>query len=293
MTESFPWGLRYASHMGFRSPFSPLFQHTVNSSDPGEHVRFTARLGFHGVLYPWALSSTPAQIESFRQAACATGIEGSCVVFAPFEEFRQPVWGGSSESDQALLERRITRACGLAREIRSQTICVIATVDPEGERLRQAEAFIRNLQHAGAIAEDFGISLVIETMRSVPNMLIPSYTELYETIGHVGRSNVRMVFDTFHVRTIEGEGSVLSGLEQWYERIGLIQLADYPDKVEPGAGTLDFIPVLAAAMKRGFRGLVELEHFWSGKGALGEAQGLERLRNIDAAARQRALEDRT
>jgi hydroxypyruvate isomerase len=68
------------------------------------------------------------------------------------------------------------------------------------------------------------------------------------------------------------------------DEICVLQLADQPGRVEPGAGGLDIIAVLAQAIVNKFSGLVELEHGWSGAGAAGERAGLERVIAVDKAA---------
>lgn len=282
------WGLRYASHMGFRSPDAPLFRHMVGTLDPAAHVRFAASLGLAGVQHPWALARPGVEIDAFRHAAEDCGIEGSCVVFAPFAEFRQPLWGLPPGLARATIERRIRDACEVARKIRSVTVAIVATASDE-PHAAQLDNMRENLLRAADLADEFAVTLVVETMRTVPNMLLTSYGELHHIVQRVDHPRVRMLFDTYHVRTLEGE-DVVSRFIEWYEQIALIQLADHPDKVEPGAGTIDFVSLLAYAMRHSFSGLVELEHVWAQEGIAGETTGLERVRAVDAAAVRRAQE---
>ena len=55
------------------------------------------------------------------------------------------------------------------------------------------------------------------------------------------------------------------------------------------AGEIDFVPLLAHAMSRGYRGLVDLEHDWLEPGEAAERRAIDKLNAIDALARRRAF----
>ena len=59
-----------------------------------------------------------------------------------------------------------------------------------------------------------------------------------------------------------------------------VQLADMPGRVEPGAGTMDFAPILAALRAIGWKGLVEAEFMPSTPGPAGERAALAALRAL-------------
>ena len=53
--------------------------------------------------------------------------------------------------------------------------------------------------------------------------------------------------------------------------LAAVQLADMPERVEPGAGTIDFAPIMAALRAIGWRGLVEAEFMPATPGRTGKA----------------------
>src|SRR3546814_11213305 len=80
------------------------------------------------------------------------------------------------------------------------------------------------------------------------------------------------------------DGDVLKAQRELEHVVCAYQLADMPDRVEPGSGGLDFVPLLPRLISRGHQGLVELEHGWSDDAAATEISGNERLREIAAKA---------
>jgi hydroxypyruvate isomerase len=96
---------------------------------------------------------------------------------------------------------------------------------------------------------------------------------------------VQLIYDIAHASVLSA--NPLATFEQRYARIALFQIVDVPGRVEPDAGTsgFPFEAVLASAIRRGFGGLVDLEFAWSDRSEAGELRELDRLRQLDAAAR--------
>ena len=78
------------------------------------------------------------------------------------------------------------------------------------------------------------------------------------------------------------DGDILPNLDAVWDEVALIQLADNPGRFEPGSGELNFGNILRAIKKRGYAGLVELEHGWSEQTRACEQRGIENLRQMDA-----------
>jgi hydroxypyruvate isomerase len=58
------WNLRYAAHLGFRSPDAPLFPASAGASDPLTQIEFAASIGFAGIQDPWFATRPPATQET-------------------------------------------------------------------------------------------------------------------------------------------------------------------------------------------------------------------------------------
>lgn len=88
-------------------------------------------------------------------------------------------------------------------------------------------------------------------------------------IDEVDSPAVRLLLDTFHLAM---NGEDLPGLiSRSAERIGHVQLADAPDRSEPGSGTVDFATVGEALRAAGYAGTVAAEYRPTGetRGTLG------------------------
>lgn len=77
-------------------------------------------------------------------------------------------------------------------------------------------------------------------------------------IDEAGSPNLALLLDTFHLaRNGEDVPALIAGAA---ERIGHVQLADAPDRGEPGSGTVDLDAVGAALRDAGYAGTVAAEY---------------------------------
>ena len=62
--------------------------------------------------------------------------------------------------------------------------------------------------------------------------------------------------------------------------LAAVQIADMPGRVQPGAGVIEFAPIMAALRQIGWRGLVEAELMPKAGGVEGEAAAVAALRAL-------------
>jgi hydroxypyruvate isomerase len=278
------WQLRYASHLGYRSAEEPLFHHSVGSLDPVAHIQYAAQLGFAGVQYVLARGRPRAEQEAVGAAMARCGLESGCVLYTTFENIRRPLWSDAGRETRETLASELALAFETARRVGSTHLAVLSGLDPQTSEQVQRTALVENLRWAAERAEKTGIVLLLESVdrKRLPGMLLHHIGDAREVVAAVGSPAVRLIFDTAHVQAMDGD--LIANLEAAWDAVAIVQLADTPGRLEPGTGEVDFAAVLALLKRRRFKGLVELEFNWSAPGREIEQAGIERLRQIDAAA---------
>jgi hydroxypyruvate isomerase len=143
---------------------------------------------------------------------------------------------------------------------------------------------VDHLRWAGDLVAREGMVLCLETLsrKSLPDMLLQHIVDAYAVVKAANHPGVRLIFDTSHVQIMDGD--LFHHLEQCWDAIEIVQLADNPGRLEPGSGEINFENLLRLLRRRGYTGLVELEHGWLQPGVESERRGLETLRRLDAAA---------
>ena len=278
------WSLRYAPHLGYRPPYQPLFAALAKSDDTVEQIAFAADQAFAGVLYAAARGRSPEEQERVGKALAAHRLEAGCILYTTFDQLRNLSWATDSADARSWIAAELAQATAAARRVGARRLAVLGGSDPQLPIGYQHAAFVRNLRFAADIVARDGLILCLETLsrRSVPDMLLQYMPDALAVVAAVDHPAVRLIFDTSHVQIMDGD--LLFHLEQAWDRIEIVQLADNPGRFEPGSGEINFAAILRYLVKRGYNGLVELEHGWQEPGAESERRGLETLRQLDAAA---------
>ncbi|MDR7157239.1 hydroxypyruvate isomerase [Sphingobium xenophagum] len=276
------WSMRYSIHHGYEPPaLRPQFLATVGTDDPAAHIRYAASIGMSGILYPWAMEKPATERDRVKEALLETGLTASAIVAIPAEFVVSPILADRSPENRQRLAQFVKRSSEVAAALQSSTLAVLIAADPailsEDEQYENVAA---NLAEMAAISGDHGIVIGIEPIVALPGLLLRSTQDTLKLIRMAASPSVGMIFDTGHIAQM-GEDLVQS-LNEAIDQVCLLQLADQPGRVEPGAGELDLVEVAALAVRRGYNALVDLEHGWTSPSAEGEAAGLDRLREFDA-----------
>ena len=276
------WNLRYAAHLGFRSLETPLFVATAGGADPLLQIDFVASLGFAGVQDPW-FATRPREIQDAVVARLQRhGLAAGCIVCGTPAAVRSPLWNSSGESARIRLENELRSAFDAAKRLGSKQIAVLTGADADQPRERQLEAMAARLGWAASRAQSEGLTLCLEptNARTLVGMLLSHFQDGCDVVRAIGHPAVKMIFDTAHVQSMDGD--LLGHLERAWSLIEIIQIANHPARIEPEFGEIQMATILRKTHSLGYHGLVELEHLWSTPGVDAERRGLEWLRRTDA-----------
>lgn len=103
--------------------------------------------------------------------------------------------------------------------------------------------FIENLIYACENAAQHGMTILIEPLNSydAPGYFLTTTTQGLEVIKDVGRANLKLMFDCYHVQLMEGD--VSHKLKALLPHIGHIQFASVPTRGTPDQGELNYAHV--------------------------------------------------
>ena len=105
-----------------------------------------------------------------------------------------------------------------------------------------------------------GIDVLIEPMnrRDVPGYLLGSSRQAERVIERVGRQNVRLQFDTYHLQIQEGD--LLENFRRCLPVIGHVQISSLPGRNEPDEGEVDHHWLFAQFDEAGYDGWIGCEY---------------------------------
>lgn len=138
--------------------------------------------------------------------------------------------------------------------------CLAGVAPPGVARERLREIYVENLKFAAGKLGAAGIRLLIEPInpRSVPGFLLNTSREAEAVLQAVGSDNLAIQYDLFHMQIVEGD--LARTIERLLPKIGHMQLADVPDRHEPGTGEINFPWLLAQIDRIGYAGWIGCEY---------------------------------
>ncbi|NJN16617.1 MAG: TIM barrel protein [Oscillochloris sp.] len=159
----------------------------------------------------------------------------------------------------------VQQAIGLAREVGCPRLNLLAGLrDPRLPLDAQRRTLRDNIRYAAEALAQHHLTLVIEALNQydLPGFLLSSSHESLGLIAAVGRPNVRLQYDVYHMQ--RGEGELAGTIARNLDRIGHIQIADNPGRHEPGSGEINFRFLLPYLDTIGYDGIVSLEYIPAG-----------------------------
>src|SRR5450756_2399775 len=152
------------------------------------------------------------------------------------------------------------RAIDLAHRLGCRKLNALAgNALSEADRPAQLGLLAESVTFAADAAAGAGMSVMLEALnpRETPRYLLPGTDIVLELIERIGRPNVHLQLDIYHV-AMAGEDP-LETIRRAGPRIGHVQLADMPGRHEPGTGDLPFAAILNALEAAGYSDPIGLE----------------------------------
>ncbi|MDP2410975.1 MAG: TIM barrel protein [Pseudolabrys sp.] len=137
--------------------------------------------------------------------------------------------------------------------------CLAGKVPPE-QRPAAERTYIANLSRAADLAAAKGVTLLLEPInpRDRPNYFLNHVAHAADIIAKIGKPNVKMQFDFYHVQIVGGD--LVTRLEQCLPVVGHLQCAAVPVRHEPDDGEINYPFVFAAVDRLGYQGWIGCEY---------------------------------
>jgi hydroxypyruvate isomerase len=266
--------LRFSANLGFLWLDLPLV----------ERIHRAGAAGFDAVEFHWLGVEA---IEDLRKALQETGLPVAGVNTAPGDRAAGEVGLAALPGRGAEARASIDAAIGHAAALGAGYVHVTAGIPEPDRRDAARQAYLESLAHASEKAEAAGITVVIEPIcqREVPGYFLRDTGEATEIIRELGRGNVKMLFDCYHVQVSEGD--LARRFENLLPLIGHVQIAAVPTRREPDEGEIAYDRLLKAIEALGYDGFIGCEY--RPRGTVEEGLGwLRRLREAIAADEREA-----
>jgi len=229
----------------------------------GEHP-FTERFaaaraaGFDAVEFWWPSGE---DLDTVVEGVTEAGLE---VVLINFDAGDMPAGDRGLLSDpdrHQQFRANVPVALELAGRLGCRKLnALVGTQLPGVSPSEQRALAVDSVRFAAEAAAGRAVSVLIEAVNTFENgpYLLSRTEDASAFVGEVARSNVWLQYDAYHMQRMEG--NLVDTFRRYRDRIAHVQIADSPDRHEPGTGEISFGYLLGAIEQSGYDGHIGLEY---------------------------------
>lgn len=133
---------------------------------------------------------------------------------------------------------------------------------PGESKNAQDAVALENLEFAAKAVQSLGGQVLLEAVSGADAYPLKTAKDVISIIDRLvnegGVHNVRFLYDIYHL-AVNGD-DLNQVVNDYFDAIGHIQVADYPGRHQPGTGDLDITSVLRSAFSRGYDGYIAMEY---------------------------------
>jgi hydroxypyruvate isomerase len=275
--------LNFAPHLGILRPDQPLFYHHAGP-DPIDQLKFITDQGFRAVEDNNLLDRPTEVQERMGAEMVRLKIQMGCFVAFGREQRPVPTFVRSDPEVRQHILAQLDAAFEAARRVDGRFITTVCGVPdralPWAYQLANA---IDNLRFCAQRAQEAGVTLILESTnrRAMPGTLLNSIKDAYLIVRSVACPALKLLFDVGHVQVEDGD--LIKNMERCWDEVAYFQLADNPGRREPGSGEINFVNLLRRVYRKGYQGVLGMEHLLSGTGRAGEEAVIRTYEALSAA----------
>ncbi len=146
----------------------------------------------------------------------------------------------------------------------------------------QTANVIENLRYCAEVCEPSGLVMVIEPLNAWtnhPGLFLTKIPQAYQICRAVDSPSCKIVNDLYHQQITEG--NLIPNIDMAWDEIASFHLGDNPGRKEPTTGEINYKNIFKHLHKKGYQGVLCMEHGRSKPGKQGEMAVLEAYRACD------------
>jgi hydroxypyruvate isomerase len=205
-------------------------------------------------------------------------------VFVAHGSFGRTTFAGRDQAAREQCLQDIRESVEVAKRVHATWMTVVpGNYDPGTEWGFQTAACIDLLRACAEVLEPHGLVMVLEPLnwwRDHPGLFLHKIPQAYEICRAVNSPSCKILFDIYHQQI--SEGNLIPNIDRAWDEIAYFQCGDNPGRNEPGTGEINYSRVFQHIHRKGFTGIVGMEHGNSRPGKEGELRVVAAYREVDA-----------
>ena len=262
----------------YAPPFGMFRHHAGN--DPIDQLKFMADQGF-SAMFDNGLMGKPRDL----QEKIVKEMDRLDMTLGPF--VLQGIGGKSFVTNDRDVREKIVKAVKegveFAKRIKAKWALVVPGRCDQGlEWDYQTANVIENLKYCAAVCEPSGLVIVIEPLNAWtnhPGLFLTKIPQAYQICRAVRSPSCKIVNDLYHQQITEG--NLIPNIDMAWSEIASFHLGDNPGRKEPTTGEINYKNIFKHLARKGYQGVLCMEHGSSKRGKEGEKAVIEAYRICD------------
>ncbi|MEL6676687.1 MAG: TIM barrel protein, partial [Bacteroidota bacterium] len=257
-----------------------MFKHLAGD-DPIDQLNFMADQGFTAFedngMKGRELSMQKKMAETMEKRGIRMGVFVAHTIY-----WQKP---NLASGDQKLREeflQEIRESVAVAKRVNAKWMTVVpGHVDLRQDMDYQTAHVVETLRQASAILEPHDLVMVLEPLnfRDHPGLFLTKMAQAYQVCRAVNSPACKILCDIYHQQITEG--NLIPNIDASWDEIAYFQVGDNPGRKEPTSGEINYLNVFKHLHKKGFDGIIGMEHGNSLPGKAGDQRVIDAYKEVD------------
>ena len=268
------FNLNYAPHLG-------MFKNSVGD-DPIDQINYMADLGFRAFEDNGMRSRSVALQNKISKTLENRGMKMGVFVAHKIYWDKPNLSSGDYDYRNEFLNF-IKKSVEVAKRVNAKWMTVVpGHLDLRKDISYQTSNVVETLKRACDILEPHGLVMVLEPLnfRDHPGLFLTESPQAFQICKAVNSPSCKILFDIYHQQI--QEGNLIPNIEDTWDEIAYFQIGDNPGRREPTTGEINYKNVFKLIHKKGFDGILGMEHGNSIQGIEGEKALVDAYLKVDS-----------
>ena len=191
-----------------------------------------------------------------------------------------------TSNDKAIQEKflsQIKESVEVAKRCNAKWMVVVPGIISHNVNIAYQKARVMDtLRKAADILSPHNLTFLLEPLnfRDHPSQVLPDVPNIYEMVKSINSPACKMLFDIYHVQI--HTGNLIPNIDLCWDETVYVQLGDNPGRKEPTTGEINYKNIFLHLDKKGYKGLLGMEHGNSIAGKEGELALIKAYKEVDA-----------
>jgi hydroxypyruvate isomerase len=265
------FNLNYAPHDG-------MFKNSAGNNFL-DQIQFMYDQGFRSIEDNGLMRRDLAEQEKIGKLLAKLGMQMGVFVIDAGDNWKISLTSGKQEFKDAFV-----KACKQALETAKRVNAKWATVVPGYFERKlpigvQTGHVIEAYRMGADVLEKEGLIMVMEPLSDNPDLFLRTAEQSYAICKAVNSPSCKILYDIYHMQ--RNTGNLIPVMDLCWEEIAYIQIGDNPGRNEPTSGEINYKNIFKHLHKKGFKGVLGMEHGNAYPGKEGELALIKAYRESD------------